>query len=174
MAIGLGIAGIAASALIKFAITGSLGGLGGMLAAGFLYLLSISALLAIFRAVIDTARMTLAYCNAGHNPPILRRRDGAIEWLREGGPVLGVLPAASYPAGAIELRPGDCLALFTDGISEAFNAAGEEFGEKRIIQALNQPAGGAEEIRLRIMAAATEFSNGDFHDDATLMIAAMR
>ena len=117
--------------------------------------------------------MTLAYCNAGHNPPILRRRDGAIEWLREGGPVLGVLLAASYPAGAIELRPGDCLALFTGGISEAFNAAGEEFGEKRIIQALNQPAGSAEDTRLRIMAAATEFSNGDFHDDATLMIAAI-
>jgi|SRR5271157_633836 len=126
-----------------------------------------------FYAIADTARMHLDYCNAGHNPPILRRRGGALEWLREGGPVLGVLPDAPYAAGAVELRAGDCLALFTDGISEAFDAAGEEFGEQRIIQALNQPPGGAEDTRLRIMAAATEFSNGNFHDDATLMIASM-
>jgi sigma-B regulation protein RsbU (phosphoserine phosphatase) len=124
-----------------------------------------------FYAIVDTARMRLDYCNAGHNPPILRRRDGSVEWLREGGPVLGVLPAATYPAGSVELRAGDCLVLYTDGISEAFNAAGEEFGEDRIIQVLNQPATSVEDHRQRIMAAATEFCNANFHDDATMMIA---
>jgi len=126
-----------------------------------------------FYAVIDTARMRLDYCNAGHNPPILRRRDGTLEWLREGGPVLGVLPAAGYDAGTVELRSGDCLVLYTDGISEAFNAADEEFGEERLIRALDQPAGVAEESRQRIMAAVTKFSNGNFHDDATMMIVSM-
>jgi sigma-B regulation protein RsbU (phosphoserine phosphatase) len=124
-----------------------------------------------FYAVVDTARMRLDYCNAGHNPPILRRRDGSVEWLREGGPVLGVLPAANYPAGSVELRAGDCLVLYTDGVSEAFNAAGDEFGEERIIQLLNQPATNAEDHRQRIMAAATEFCDANFHDDATMMIA---
>jgi sigma-B regulation protein RsbU (phosphoserine phosphatase) len=127
-----------------------------------------------FYAIVDTARMTLDYCNAGHNPPILRRRDGAIERLGEGGPVLGVLPGATYAAGAAELRSGDCLVLYTDGISEAFNAADEEFGEERLIGALDQPAGRAEESRQRIMAAVTKFSNGNFHDDATMMIVSMR
>ena len=123
-----------------------------------------------FYAVADMARMRLDYCNAGHNPPILRHRDGTVEWLRDGGPVLGVLPAATYPAGAVDLRAGDCLVLYTDGVSEAFNAADEEFGEERIIHELDRPAAGAEELRQRIMAAATEFSNGNFHDDATMLI----
>lgn len=127
-----------------------------------------------FYAVIDTAHMRLDYCNAGHNPPILHHRDGTVEWLRDGGPVLGVLPGAPYAAGAVELRSGDCLVLYTDGITEAFNAADEEFGEERLIRALDQPAGIAEESRQRIMVAVTEFSNGNFHDDATMMIASMK
>ena len=126
-----------------------------------------------FYAVIDSARMRLDYCNAGHNPPILRRRDGTLEPLREGGPVLGVLPAAAYAAGSVELGSGDCLVLYTDGISEAFNADDEEFGEERLILPLNQPGDGAEERRQRIMVAVTEFSNGNFHDDATMMIVSM-
>jgi serine phosphatase RsbU (regulator of sigma subunit) len=71
------------------------------------------------------------------------------------------------------LGSGDCLVLYTDGISEAFNAADEEFGEEGLIQALDQPAGLAEESRQRIMAAVTEFSSGNFHDDATMMIVAV-
>jgi len=127
-----------------------------------------------FYAVIDAANMRLDYCNAGHNPPILRRRDGTVEDLREGGPVLGVFPGAVYVAGSAELRSGDCLVLYTDGITEAFNAANEEFGEERLVRALSQPFGIAEECRQRVMAAVTQFSNGNFHDDATMMIVSMR
>ena len=126
-----------------------------------------------FYAVIDSVHMRIDYCNAGHNPPILRRRDGSLERLGDGGPVLGVLPAARYNAGSAELRSGDCLVLYTDGISEAFNAANEEFGEDRLIDPLAKPAASAEERRRRIMVEVTEFSNGNFHDDATLLIAAM-
>jgi len=126
-----------------------------------------------FYAVIDSVDMRIDYCNAGHNPPILRRRDGAVERLCEGGPVLGVFPGAAYESGAAELRPGDCLVAYTDGISEAFNDRDEEFGEGRLMVGLNQPAAGSEERRKRIMAAATEFANGDFHDDATLLIASL-
>ena len=126
-----------------------------------------------YLAPTDAVHMRLDYCNAGHNLPILRRRDGTLERLGEGGPVLGVLPDAPYAAGTVELGSGDCLVLYTDGISEAFNAADEEFGEERLIGALDQPAGVAEESRQRIMAAVTEFSNGNFHDDATMMIVSM-
>ncbi len=126
-----------------------------------------------FYAVIDAVHMRLDYCNAGHNPPILRRRDGTLEWLRDGGPVLGVIPGAPYAAGTVELRSGDCLVLYTDGITEAFNAADEEFGEERLMLPLKQPGDGAEERRQRIMVAVTEFSNGNFHDDATMMVVSM-
>jgi serine phosphatase RsbU (regulator of sigma subunit) len=60
--------------------------------------------------------------------------------------------------------------LYTDGISEAFNAADEEFGEARLILPLKEPGGSSEERRQRIMVAVTEFSNNNFHDDATMMI----
>ncbi len=126
-----------------------------------------------FYAVLEAVHMRLDYCNAGHNPPILRRRDGALERLGEGGPVLGVLAGAAYTAGAVELRPGDCLVLYTDGISEAFNPEGEEFGEERLILPLKGPGDSAEDRRQRIMAAVTEFCGGNFHDDATMMIVSM-
>jgi len=65
------------------------------------------------------------------------------------------------------------LVLYTDGITEAFNASDEEFGEERMILPLQQPGDGAEDRRRRIMAAVTEFCGGNFHDDATMMIVSM-
>ena len=64
-----------------------------------------------FYAVVDIARMRLDYCNAGHNPPLLQHRDGTMETLGEGGPVLGVFPDARYSGGIAKLRPDDCLVL---------------------------------------------------------------
>ncbi|MGA7409412.1 MAG: PP2C family protein-serine/threonine phosphatase [Bryobacteraceae bacterium] len=123
-----------------------------------------------FYAVVDTARMQLDYCSAGHNPPLLLHRDGTLETLAEGGPVLGIFPAARYVGGMAELRPGDCLVLFTDGITEAMNAKDEEFGEQRLMDLLSQGPGTADECRQRIMSAVTKFSGGNFHDDATVLV----
>ena len=123
-----------------------------------------------FYAVVDTARMRLDYCSAGHNPPMLIRRGGAPETLAEGGPVLGVFPAAHFVGGTTELRAGDCLVLVTDGITEAMNAKHEEFGEERLMELLRHMAGSADEYRERIMSAVTEFSSGNFHDDATVLV----
>ncbi len=123
-----------------------------------------------FYAVVDTARMRLDYCSAGHNPPMLLRRDGTLETLAEGGPVLGIFPAADYVGGTVELKPGDYLLLFTDGITEAMNAKDEEFGEQRLGDLMRQVPGGADECRERIMSAVTQFSSGNFHDDATVLV----
>ncbi len=123
-----------------------------------------------FYGVVDAARMRLDYCNAGHNPPMLQHRNGTMETLGEGGPVLGVFPGAPYAGGTVDLRPDDCLVLFTDGITEAMNAADEEFGEERLMALLSQLPGTAEECRERIVAAVTQFSNGVFHDDATVLV----
>jgi sigma-B regulation protein RsbU (phosphoserine phosphatase) len=92
-----------------------------------------------FYAVVDAVRMRLDYCSPGHNPPMLQHRDGTPETLGAGGPLLGVIPGACYASGITELRPGDCLVLYTDGISEAMNAKDEEFGEVRL-NGVVQPA----------------------------------
>src|SRR5262249_29175522 len=93
-----------------------------------------------FYALMDMEARTLRYANAGHNPPILARRDGSWTRLSEGGVVLGVLSDRRYSQGEVTLSPGDRLLLYTDGLSEAHNATGEEFGERRLIEmVLQQP-----------------------------------
>ncbi|MGA2571577.1 MAG: PP2C family protein-serine/threonine phosphatase [Terracidiphilus sp.] len=123
-----------------------------------------------FFAVVDTARMRIDYCNAGHNPPLLGRRDGSVETLDEGGPVLGILPDAPYDSGSAELRPGDGLVLYTDGITEATDSSGDEFGEERLKALLARRPSGAEELRARIVSAVSEFANGNFSDDVTVLV----
>jgi sigma-B regulation protein RsbU (phosphoserine phosphatase) len=131
-----------------------------------------------FYAVVDTERMRIDYCNAGHNPPLLRHRENAtetlsenaIEMLTEGGPVLGILPAAAYACGTAELLPKDCLVLYTDGITEAVNGLEEEFGEERLKALFGQRDGSAEKCREQIIAAVSQFSSGIFHDDVTLLV----
>jgi sigma-B regulation protein RsbU (phosphoserine phosphatase) len=98
-------------------------------------------------------------------------RDGRCVRLSEGGPVLGVFPNQSYQHHEIQLRSGDFMVLFTDGVTEACNAAGEEFGEDRLQELLiSGQELHAAEMREKIMTAVTEFSNGNFDDDVTLMV----
>jgi phosphoserine phosphatase RsbU/P len=123
-----------------------------------------------FYSVVDTAQMRIDYCCAGHNPPMLQHRGGSLETLEKGGPVLGIFPDARYESGSASLAAGDCLVLFTDGITEAANAEDEEFGEDRLMALLSKGPANAEECRRRIMETVTEFSRGNFHDDATLLV----
>jgi serine phosphatase RsbU (regulator of sigma subunit) len=88
-----------------------------------------------FYAQLDEPRRALRYVNAGHNPPYLLRADAAsltVEELATGGTIIGMFPQARYEEGAIDLCPGDVLAIFTDGVPEAQNPAEEEFGEERL------------------------------------------
>lgn len=123
-----------------------------------------------FYGLLDTQTKTLSYTNAGHYAPMLIR-DGQCLRLTEGGPVIGVFPDQIYAMQEVELRRGDCLALFTDGVTEACDEAGEEFGEERLQELLTNGANlTAAELRERIIAAVTEFGNGSFCDDVTLMV----
>jgi serine phosphatase RsbU (regulator of sigma subunit) len=85
-----------------------------------------------FVGVYDKRASTLSYVNAGHNPPLVLRKDGEIEELSTGGLVLGAFAGVLYEQGSIELKEGDLLFLYTDGISEALNSKEEMFGENRI------------------------------------------
>jgi len=82
----------------------------------------------MFYGVVDAAEHTLRYVNAGHNPPMVIRPDGSILWLEAGGAPIGMFPGWTYREGMVQVHPGDLLLAYTDGVIEAVNAAGEEWG----------------------------------------------
>ncbi len=87
-----------------------------------------------FLAFLDVASGTIRYVNAGHNPGLVVRSNGETEWLSSTGPPLGLLPAANFTAGEVQLQPGDTFLVYTDGITEAENPDEEEFGEQRLLE----------------------------------------
>jgi serine phosphatase RsbU (regulator of sigma subunit)/FixJ family two-component response regulator len=127
-----------------------------------------------FYCLLDGATKRLVYTNAGHNAPILLRRDGSLVRLQEGGTALGLFDDWTYLQDEAELASGDRLVLFTDGVTEVRNSDGEEFGERRLINLLveNRELSAAR-LQQEILNAVTEFSGGDFQDDATLIVMAV-
>ncbi|HET8644358.1 MAG TPA: PP2C family protein-serine/threonine phosphatase, partial [Vicinamibacteria bacterium] len=124
-------------------------------------------------AVLDRAAASLAYCNAGHPPPLLLRGGGPRR-LDRGGPVLGPVAQARYEEGVLPLEPGDRLVLFTDGILEAGpdGAGGEELGETRLLAHLQaMRSAHAAEAAAAVLAAARDFAGGRLGDDATVVVA---
>ena len=122
-------------------------------------------------AWLDGPRHRLTYANAGHNPPLLLREGGAVERLGEGGMVMGVFPDAVFRQAEISIRTGDRLLLYTDGITEAPNEAGEEFGEDRLAAAGGSAADrSAEALKDHVLGELAAFTGGVFADDATLIV----
>lgn len=124
-----------------------------------------------FLAEFDPATRGLKYVNAGHNPP-LRLRGIAVEPLNVGGVPLGILKDANYEAGLITLGPGDVLAIYTDGVVEAENVGGTEFGDQRMIAALRaMPNGTAQQLVQVLMGQIEQFvGTAPQHDDITCMV----
>jgi sigma-B regulation protein RsbU (phosphoserine phosphatase) len=118
----------------------------------------------------STGRLT--YVNAGHNMPVLRRASQTLEELDKGGLPLGIEPDAPYETGQTCLHPGDALIFFTDGCIEAFNAAGEEFGNQRWLAAIRAlPNGTAQESLHYLMRLVDEFVGATRQaDDITCMV----
>jgi sigma-B regulation protein RsbU (phosphoserine phosphatase) len=123
-------------------------------------------------AWLDVRRGSLVYSNAGHNPPLCLRADGSIERLADGGTVMGVFADAVFAQSEVTLAPGDRLLFYTDGITEAPNPAGEEFGEDRLAQVgAEVRVSGAEALKAHVLGRLAEFTGGTFADDATLIVA---
>ena len=120
----------------------------------------------------EPATRRLTYVNAGHNPPIVRRANGAFESLETGGLPLGIKIGAEYQTATLELRPGDALILFTDGVVEAFNESGEEFGNSRWLGAIrNLPDWNAQETLQLLMKRVDEFVGATRQsDDITCLV----
>jgi phosphoserine phosphatase RsbU/P len=128
----------------------------------------------LFYAQLDGPSRQLRYVSAGHNPPFVVRRDGSHERLREGGVVLGVFANQKFKSDVTQLRSGDRLVLYTDGVTEASNSDDEEFGEERLLRVLQENASSpAAEIQKKILQSVAAFSRGTWQDDATLLVIAV-
>ncbi len=124
----------------------------------------------IFFGVLDVVRATLYYINAGHEAPLLVRKNGTIEQLNPTGPAAGLFPDLDFEIGQVRLREGDMLVGFTDGVTEAKAANGDFFGDDRLRALLAEPAESAEETLAKIVNAVKAFTNGaEQSDDITLL-----
>jgi hypothetical protein len=125
-----------------------------------------------FLGEYDPAVRTLTYVNAGHNAPMVCRKSGVLERLEAGGLPIGIMADAPYQSASVTLAPGDWIIIFTDGVVEAVNTPGEEFGEPRLLSvvnaSLNESPGELLQTILRhidVFVGATPQ-----HDDMTLLL----
>jgi phosphoserine phosphatase RsbU/P len=127
-----------------------------------------------FLARVDETRLRLAYSNAGHNyPVVLRAGRKERVFLERGGTVIGIRDDVPFEEDAVALETGDLVVFYTDGISEAANAHGEQFGEERLCAAVEILPGeaSAREVTEAVLAALTGFLDGtEPRDDVTLMV----
>jgi serine phosphatase RsbU (regulator of sigma subunit) len=127
----------------------------------------------LFFGLLDSATGEMVYCNAGHNPPLLVRANGTVEHLPSCGTILGIFPDLGYEVKTCRLDPGDVLTVFSDGVTEEQDPAGEEFGEERLSKLVVEKAHcGAvelvEEIRTTVLTWA---AGAPAADDVTVLIA---
>ncbi|HEX7314327.1 MAG TPA: SpoIIE family protein phosphatase [Pyrinomonadaceae bacterium] len=126
----------------------------------------------LFLAIYDDASRALRYTNAGHNAPLLVRADGTVERLWTGGTVLGAFDGVRFEEGQATLGDGDMLVVYSDGITEAQNATGEEYGEERLLELLiRHRTETTENIRTIILESAETWAGqADRGDDQTVVI----
>jgi sigma-B regulation protein RsbU (phosphoserine phosphatase) len=126
-----------------------------------------------FLARVDGEGLRLAFSNAGHNWPVLQRPGGERCFLERGGLLLGILEGTDFEEEHVDLAPGDTVVLYTDGISEAANAHGLQFGEERLYEVLAAMprALSAREVAERLLGTLHDFLDGtEPQDDITLMV----
>jgi serine phosphatase RsbU (regulator of sigma subunit)/catechol 2,3-dioxygenase-like lactoylglutathione lyase family enzyme len=131
-----------------------------------------SAYATLFFAEYDDSARAFRYANCGHLPGLILRNDNTVERLDSTATVVGLFKEWDCSIGERRLQPGDMLALYTDGITESFSEAGEEFGEQRLIDALRRHRDFPAQILLdAIVSNVREFSPREQHDDITLVVA---
>jgi phosphoserine phosphatase RsbU/P len=125
----------------------------------------------LFSGTFDGATRTLHYVNAGHNPPMVIRRNGSVVWLETGGAPVGLFPDSAYEEGTVQLHPGDLVVAYTDGVAEALSPDDREWGAEGIrLAAAGSGAESADETVGAIMQAMHRFSHGHQIDDATVVV----
>ncbi len=126
----------------------------------------------LFFAEYDSASAQLTYANCGHLPGLLLHADRSMEQLNSNATVIGLFQTCDFEVSSTQLRSGDLLVLYTDGITESEDEHGEEFGQERLIDAIHSRSSlPVEEILRAVSQQVLDFSGGRQSDDLTLMIA---
>jgi sigma-B regulation protein RsbU (phosphoserine phosphatase) len=137
----------------------------------FLHNIKLVSFISMFLLRIDEAAGILHYCNAGHNPAILWQAAArTMDWLKPTGPAIGLTKHAVFKSKEVNFSPGDVLLMYTDGLIEAQNSKGEDFGKERLtafVEKHNHLSTDAFLTELR--ESARDFA-GEFHDDVTLVV----
>ena len=121
--------------------------------------------------VLDTKNNIFTFCNGGHNAPILRRTNGRMEYLTEGGIALGMFENSKYEERPLGLSPGEIIVFYTDGVTEAKNQREEEFGTKGLKQVIGESHGlSARQIRENIRGAVEDVTDGLHQEDDLTMV----
>jgi len=124
----------------------------------------------LFYGVFDGATRRLRYVNAGHNPPMVVRRNNSIDWLESGGAPVGMFQDWTYKEDVVQLNPGDLIVAYTDGVIETVGPAREEWGIEGLRKAVAESTAlCADEIVHAIFASMDGFSQGRQADDATIV-----
>ena len=125
----------------------------------------------LFLGILDPATGELTYVNAGHEPPLFLRSGHPAAYLKATGLAVGALPDASYRTESIGLEPGNCLILYTDGVTDADDSAGVHFSKQRLVSLVLEDAAGAQGLVDNIIAAlAAHVGKGSPADDVTLLV----
>jgi sigma-B regulation protein RsbU (phosphoserine phosphatase) len=128
----------------------------------------------LFYGVFEGATRTLRYVNAGHNPPVVLRHNGSIDWLKIGGAPVGMFPDSNYEESVVQLSGGDRVIVYSDGVIEAADRSGEEWGVQGLLKATvhgrPQCPEDAEGLVQWIFDSMDDFSRGRQTDDATLAV----
>jgi sigma-B regulation protein RsbU (phosphoserine phosphatase) len=126
----------------------------------------------LFLAELDSETGMMNFINAGHNPPLIAHVDGRVEQLASGGFPLGIMPMAEYEVGQTRLLNGEALVIYSDGVSEANNLKGEEFGVERLEEVVKKNLGAsAAGLRDKVESALSSFTQtAPAGDDSTLVI----
>ena len=126
-----------------------------------------SMFVTVFYTSFDPASGLLEYANGGHNLPFVVKASGEVRKVEsDSGLVLGVLPGFDFPGGSLELEPGDTFFLYTDGVTEAMNEDGDEFGDDALAKALGECAGAsAEDVRRHVVKAVKKHAGGASQSD---------
>jgi len=128
----------------------------------------------LFYGIFDRETCALRYVNAGHNPAAVLRSDGSILWLESGGAPVGMFSDSNYQESSLQLLAGDLVIIYTDGVVEASNPAGEDWGVEGLLNTATawhqQRCGRAEDLVRLTFSSMDNFSNGHQNDDATLAV----
>ena len=131
-----------------------------------------SRFVTLFYAIFDPGKNELTYCSAGHNPPLVWRSDGSLEWLGEGGLILSPVSRVPYEEHTVSFKSGDLVVIYTDGVTEAENATEVQWEEPGLEKSLTRGSrDSATEVGNRIKSDLEKFVAGhEQSDDLTLTI----